>query len=301
MSWTRQAIPVEIKAHSLSDVGTEEIIAKYRRIGFRRVLEIGTGTGYNAALLSHRLGSTQVYSVDIDPRLICQARQRLSRLGYTPTLTAADGIHGMPQHAPFDRIIATCALFAAPAAWTHQLRPGGLALVHIEGPLGAGNLLALRRGDHPVLQGRFLPWWGCFMRRRTTAGPTVGSPRPRKTTQRPTTRYTTVDPTELDGSKQFSFLAQLYLPPGSFRSIRLTDEQVPVTELRAPDGSWCEVTREPDPTGRHTVREAGPTPLWSNVETAWYRWCRLGAPAWHEFGLTVTPTEHHIWHIDPND
>jgi protein-L-isoaspartate(D-aspartate) O-methyltransferase len=142
-----------------------------------RVLEIGTGTGYNAALLSHRLGSAQVCSVDIDPHLVSQARQRLTRLGYTPTVATADGADGLPAHAPFDRIIATCALFAVPAAWIAQLRPGGLALAHIEGPLGAGNLLALRRGDAQVLEGRFLPWWGCFMRRRATARFTPSDPR----------------------------------------------------------------------------------------------------------------------------
>jgi methyltransferase of ATP-grasp peptide maturase system len=266
-----------------------------------RVLEIGTGTGYNAALLAHRLGSAQVCSVDIDPTLVSQARKRLSRLGYTPTVATADGADGLPGHAPFDRIIATCALFAVPAAWIDQLRPDGLALVHIEGPLGAGNLLALRRSDNQELQGRFLSWWGCFMRRRATAGPTVGSPRPTRTTQQPATRHTTVDPTELDGGQQFPFLAQLYLPPGIFRSIWLTDDQISITELRAPDGSWCEITREPDATGRYTVREAGTTPLWSNIETAWNRWHELGAPAWHEFGLTATPTEHHIWHLDPHD
>ena len=265
-----------------------------------RVLEIGTGTGYNAALLAHRLGSAHVYSLDIDPHLVSQARQRLCQLGYAPTLTAADGIDGMPNHAPFDRIIATCALLAVPPAWIHQLRPGGLALVHIEGPLGAGNLLALRRDEQPVLHGRFLPWWGCFMRRRTIAGPTVGSPRPRKTTQSPTTRHTTIDPTELDGSQQFPFLAQLYLPPGSFRSIRLSDDHIPITELRTPDGSWCDITREPDSTGHHTVRQAGPTALWDRIEIAWHRWCQLGAPAWHEFGLTATLTEHHVWHLDPH-
>ncbi len=263
-----------------------------------RVLEVGTGTGYNAALLAHRLGSAQVCSVDIDPNLIYQARQRLSRLGYNPTLVTADGL---PDHAPFDRIIATCALFAVPAAWIEQLRPGGLALVHIEGPLGAGNLLALRRGETQVLEGRFLPWWECFMSRRATAGPTVGSPRPTRTARQPATRHTTVDPAELDGGKHFPFLAQLYLPPGIFRSIRLTDDHVAITELRAPDGSWCENNREPDATGRYIVREAGPTPLCSNIETAWNRWRELGAPAWHEFGLTATPTEHHIWHLDPHD
>ncbi|MGH4021655.1 MAG: methyltransferase domain-containing protein [Pseudonocardiaceae bacterium] len=264
-----------------------------------RVLEIGTGTGYNAALLAHRLGDRNVYSIDIDPALVAHARQRLAGLGYHPTLVAADGADGLAEHAPFDRIIATCSVQAIPIAWMHQLRPGGLALIHLEGPLGAGNLLALHRGKAPTVQGRFLPWWGCFMRRRPTSGPTTGTPRPVPTTEPPTTRHTAVDPAELDGGKMFPFLAQLHLPPDMFRSIRLTDDQTPVTYLAAPDGSWCEITRIPDASGRYAVREAGPTPLWAAIETAWIQWTQLDAPAWHEFGLTATPVSHRIWHRDP--
>jgi methyltransferase of ATP-grasp peptide maturase system len=266
-----------------------------------RVLEIGTGTGYNAALLSHRLGAENVYSIDIDAHLIDNARDRLHRLGYTAaTLAAVDGIEGLPDHAPYDRIIATCALFAVPAAWITQLRPNGLALVHIEGPLGAGNLLALRHVALDTVQGRFLPWWGCFMRRRATAGPSVGSPRPARTGATPITRTTALDPAELDGGARFPFLAQLHLPPGVFRGMWHRDDGTTITELRAPDGSWCEITREPGPDGCHTVREAGPTALCAHIETAWEQWTDLGAPAWHEFGLTATPTRHTIWFGAPN-
>jgi len=263
-----------------------------------RVLEIGTGTGYNAALLAQRLGDQGVCSIDIDPALVQAARDRLARLGYHPTVVTGDGAAGLPDQAPFDRIIATCALSAIPSAWIHQLRPGAQVLVHLTGPLGAGNLTALHRGEQPVLHGRFLPWWGCFMRRRTTAGPTTGSPRPTPTTHSPTTRTTTLNPTELDGG--FAFLAQLHLPVGVFRSIRLADDdQTPLTYLAAPDGSWCEITRHADAHGRYTLREAGPLPLWAAIETAWSQWAQLGAPACHEFGLTITPTRHHIWHRDP--
>jgi protein-L-isoaspartate O-methyltransferase len=79
-----------------------------------RVLEIGTGTGYNAALLCHRLGSQNVFSVDVDPALIAAARSRLARLGYHPTLAAADGAAGIAEHAPYDRIIATCSVPVIP-------------------------------------------------------------------------------------------------------------------------------------------------------------------------------------------
>lgn len=263
-----------------------------------RVLEIGTGTGYNAALLAYRLGDHNVFSVDIDPALVVAAREHLARLGSHPTVVVRDGALGLPEHAPFDRLIATCSLQEVPAAWIDQVRPGGLILAHVEGPLGAGNLTALRRGEQPIVQGRFLPWWGCFMRRRTTAGPTTGSPRPTPTTEPATTRLSTLDPAKLDGG--FQFLAQLHLPPGMFRSIRRSeDDQTPITYLAAPDGSWAEVARTPDTHGHYTVHEAGATRLWTAVESAWTEWTRLGTPPWHEFGITATPTEQRIWHRDP--
>jgi protein-L-isoaspartate O-methyltransferase len=65
-----------------------------------RVLEIGTGTGYNAALLCHRLGSDNVASLDIDAELVDTARQRLAALGFHPTLTTGDGAAGLAAHAP---------------------------------------------------------------------------------------------------------------------------------------------------------------------------------------------------------
>lgn len=80
------------------------------------VLEIGTGTGYNTALLCHRLGSVNVTSIDIDPILVEQARDRLRELGYRPHLEAVDGVVGCPGRAPFDRTIATVGLAQVPRA-----------------------------------------------------------------------------------------------------------------------------------------------------------------------------------------
>lgn len=73
-----------------------------------------------------------------------------------------------------------------------------------------------------------------------------------------------------------------------------------MTYLAAPDGSCCEVTREPDAAGRHAVRQAGPTRLWPAIETAYSEWNGLGNPEIHEFGLTATPDQQVIWHRDPD-
>ncbi len=89
------------------------------------VLEIGTGTGYNAALLCERLGSRHVYSVDLRPEQIQSATRALHATGHSPTLATADGANGLPEHSPYDRILATCSVQYIPPAWIEQLRPGG--------------------------------------------------------------------------------------------------------------------------------------------------------------------------------
>src|SRR5262249_12648785 len=89
-----------------------------------RGLEIGTGTGYNAALLAHRLGSGNVHTVDIDPDLVESARKRLAYCGFTPTCVAGDGSAGHPAGALYDRVLATCAVARIPQAWLTQTVPG---------------------------------------------------------------------------------------------------------------------------------------------------------------------------------
>ncbi|MBX6768888.1 MAG: methyltransferase domain-containing protein, partial [Actinomadura rubrobrunea] len=87
------------------------------------VLEIGTGTGYTAALLCQRLGSQHVATVDIDPELTDTARRRLAHAGYRPDITTGDGLLGDPAHAPYDRVLATVAHEDVPYAWVEQTRP----------------------------------------------------------------------------------------------------------------------------------------------------------------------------------
>lgn len=95
--------------------------------GGERVLEIGAGTGYNAALLSELVGpSGSVVTVDVDDELVGAARRQLDAAGYPHVRTVcADGVLGDPRDAPFDRIIATVGVEAVPAAWIAQLREGG--------------------------------------------------------------------------------------------------------------------------------------------------------------------------------
>ncbi|MEV8597852.1 methyltransferase domain-containing protein [Streptomyces sp. NPDC052012] len=117
-----------------------------------RVLEIGTGSGYNAALLAHRLGDDDlVTTIDLDPEITESARRHLAAAGHHPAVVTGDGARGVPARAPFDRIIATCALPSIPPAWPAQCRPGGRILA----PYATG-VIALTVRDAGHAEGRFL-------------------------------------------------------------------------------------------------------------------------------------------------
>jgi protein-L-isoaspartate(D-aspartate) O-methyltransferase len=117
-----------------------------------RVLEIGAGSGYNAALLAHRLGDDDlVTTVDLEPEITESARRHLDAAGYHPVVVTGDGARGVPERAPFDRIIATCALPSIPRTWLAQCRPGGLILT----PLATGLVLLTVR-DAGQAEGPFL-------------------------------------------------------------------------------------------------------------------------------------------------
>jgi protein-L-isoaspartate(D-aspartate) O-methyltransferase len=116
------------------------------------VLEIGTGSGYNAALLAHRLGDDDlITTVDLDPELTASARRHLDAAGHHPVVVTGDGARGVPDRAPFDRIIATCALPSLPRAWLAQCRPAA----RIVAPFATG-LVALTVRDAGHAEGRFL-------------------------------------------------------------------------------------------------------------------------------------------------
>ena len=98
-----------------------------------RVLEIGTGTGYNAALMGRIIAPAgQVISIDIDPELLATAIRHLNAADISNVLvTKGDGFLGNPEHAPYDRILATCAVRSISWPWIEQLAPGGILLVNL--------------------------------------------------------------------------------------------------------------------------------------------------------------------------
>jgi protein-L-isoaspartate(D-aspartate) O-methyltransferase len=130
-----------------------------------RVLEIGTGSGYQAAILADM--GMEVYSMEIVPELAAEADARLKRLGYDVQVRAGDGYYGWPEAAPFDAIIVTAAPDQVPQPLIGQLKPGGRLVIPI-GPVGAiqtlwqftaeenDQLIARNLGDV-----RFVPFTRC--------------------------------------------------------------------------------------------------------------------------------------------
>jgi protein-L-isoaspartate(D-aspartate) O-methyltransferase len=95
-----------------------------------RVLEIGTGSGYQAAVLSHLV--SQVYSMEIIAELGKESRQRMQRLGYENiSIRIEDGYNGWPEEAPFDSIIVTAAISHIPPPLVSQLKPGGRMVIPV--------------------------------------------------------------------------------------------------------------------------------------------------------------------------
>lgn len=260
-----------------------------------RVLEIGTGTGYNAALLSHRLGDGRVFSVDIEPDVVRLAAERLARVGYHPTLATVDGEQGLPEHAPYDRIIATVAAPAVPWTWVEQVVDGGLILVDIKLAPNAGNLVLLRRSSD-YAEGRFDPTWANFMSMRHHEPPSPtrrGMRRAGVITRR--TSLAVTRPWEIP---TLWFLTQL-IARGEL-SYGFTGPDMVTAFITSEDGSRADIEeRLSGPVG-HRVREGGPSSLWRIVERAYLEWTECGEPGWDRFGLTVTPDEQVVWLDEPS-
>ncbi|HEX8526403.1 protein-L-isoaspartate(D-aspartate) O-methyltransferase [Allosphingosinicella sp.] len=128
-----------------------------------RVLEVGTGSGYQAAVLSGLVG--EVFSIEIVEPLARSARERLAGLGYANvTVRAGDGYAGWPEHSPFDKIIVTAAAPRVPQPLIDQLRPGGRMVIPVGTASDAHDLLLLiekgadgRIRRRSILPVRFVP------------------------------------------------------------------------------------------------------------------------------------------------
>ncbi|WBB58042.1 methyltransferase domain-containing protein [Streptomyces sp. WMMC500] len=259
------------------------------------VLEIGTGTGWNAALLSHRLGSNNVVTVEVDEPSAQAASMRLQKAGFHPTTVVADGTQGYAPRARYDRVIATCSTGRIPSAWLEQTKPGGV-IVAPWGPTYGGEAIArLTVADDGTASGRFAGS-SAFMRLRS------------QRTKRPHVReYLRGEPWPADGVKSLTGLSPDAVGdwPVMFAIGLQVPEAFPWMESYR-DGSytlwlrdtavvsWATADCEPD-RSEFEVVQAGPRRLWDEVEAAYGWWVDQGRPGFERFGLTVTPEGERAW------
>ncbi|MFI9149540.1 methyltransferase domain-containing protein [Streptomyces sp. NPDC053367] len=259
-----------------------------------RVLEIGTGTGYNAALLCARLGDADVSSVDVDAALVDAARARLANLGYEPHLLACDGTQGYPgQQASFDRIIATCSVPHVPTAWLEQLGPGGILLTDVSLGIEGGLVRLSARGDGRA-RGFFTTVSGRFMPARADA---QGYPAQECQERAPTTgsRSTVLTAAAIRAHYPLRLALAFHLP--RVELVYYADEAGTALQLQRGDGSWARVPLAGDDTGVVTYG-GGDDELWKQAEAAWEWWNSAGRPDQDRFGYArESDGGAYVWHI----
>ncbi|MFB9905156.1 ATP-grasp peptide maturase system methyltransferase [Allokutzneria oryzae] len=263
--------------------------------GGEKVLEIGTGTGYNAALLCHRLGPRNVSTVDVDPIVLRRAAANLERAGYRPVLATADGESGYPPTAPYDRVLATCAVSRIPLPWLAQTVVGGQIVTTLHRPIGAG-LVRITAGRNGTAEGTVLPADGRFMPLRAHRGPEVTELlRPVADRSAPSATTTLGMNVVTSPASAFEFFAGLALP-GVRHAAGTADGDVRQSWLLHPDGSWVRHTSE---RGHHRVEQGGPRRLWDETELAYERWRELGEPRREQFRVTVSKDGQWLWLDEP--
>ncbi|MFJ9691874.1 methyltransferase domain-containing protein [Kitasatospora sp. NPDC101183] len=260
-----------------------------------RVLEQGTGTGWNAALLSHRLGDANVTTVEVDRQVHTRARSALHAVGYRPTAICEDGTLGWSANAPYDRIIATFGLRAVPRAWIEQTRPGGLILA----PFGthysnADALVRLTVHGDGTAGGPFLQPVE-FMKMRShrlprPQYPTDGGTVAESTTSTALPPHGRFDPFPLAAGLHLRDVTHAVQPHGDgARTLWLYSLTTP---------AWSAATFR-DGEAIHPVRQCGARHLWDEFERTLTWWYRAGEPGVDRLGLTVTPSGWHAWLDDP--
>jgi protein-L-isoaspartate(D-aspartate) O-methyltransferase len=265
-----------------------------------RVLEIGTGTGYHAALLAARLGDDAVSTIEIDPTVAQQARTSLAAAGYAPTVITGDGAAGFPDGAPYDRIIATASVRPGelPYSWVTQTRAGGIIVTPWGPDYHNGVMARLVVAEDGTASGR-LSGNLAFMRLRAQQD-----------------MLCLLDDGETGDAEETTTSLWVYEVVGEFSGALVAGLLVPhchkIVEddpddeyhhlVRVHDsitGSWATVDVHRGSTA-HPVRQHGPRRLWDEIEQAHAWWVTHDRPTYTRLGVTVTGTGQWTWLDHPD-
>ncbi|THA28310.1 methyltransferase domain-containing protein [Streptomyces sp. A1277] len=270
-----------------------------------RVLEIGTGTGWNAALLAHKVGEENVVSVEVDAAVAVRAREALVHFFGAPMeIIHGDGYAGAPGHGPFDRVIATCAVRELPFAWVAQTRPGGIVVA----PWGtdftnADGLVKLRVGpDGDSASGHFTGPVEFMKLRAQRAAPIdheAYAPRPPDSAPSLESGPAPADLAAGDRFSALTFALGLRVPDCTYIAARKQHGAQPHWFYSRNDRSWaCALTQDGQDT---RVWQHGPRHLWDEVRAAHGWWLARGRPEWPRFGLTVSSAGQRVWLDEPGN
>ncbi|MDH6188925.1 protein-L-isoaspartate O-methyltransferase [Streptomyces sp. CZ24] len=271
--------------------------------GDHRVLEIGTGTGWNAALLAHRAGAGNVVTVEVDGAVAERAERALGVFGAPVRVVHGDGFQGFPEGAPYDRIIATCGLRSLPFAWVRQSRPGGV----IVAPWGThySNADAIARlvvaEDGRSASGAFAGPVEFMKLRSQRLPPVVHRAYVPDTVAAGQETTTTVGEAAFAGDRFGAGRFALGLRVGACLNVVAGKRggARPVWFYGLTDRSWACVMFRDGAAAR--VWQSGPRRLWDEAEAALTWWEERGRPGHERFGLTVTAVGQSAWLDDPAD
>lgn len=241
------------------------------------ILESGTGTGYNAAILCHLLGDHAVTTIEIDPDLRREALERLDSLGYHPAADPAGRLH--------DRILATHAVDHVPYGWIRWSKPGAVILTDLRPPsntdIGAWLKLTVNP-DGKTATGKLMPPRGYFMSARKVAEfADIGHQLSELTFE------------EHQARAELMVERETQLSPAVFQDETFGFyfwrqsidvwwwNQNETINLNASDGSWAQVQDG-------TVNLIGPRDIWAEAERAHQRWQTAGQPDMSEWTVKVT-------------
>jgi protein-L-isoaspartate(D-aspartate) O-methyltransferase len=257
------------------------------------VLEIGTGTGYNAAVLS-TLGADRITTIELDETIAEQARKSLETGGYQICAVVGDGSFGYPPNAPYDRVIATASAETIPYPWIEQTRPGGRIVAPVAVSFHeTAALAALDIHDDGTAQGPFVGDVS-FMRLRGQRPELVelDDSGPYDTSTIETDLRDVIEGTDYT----MQFVMGLMVPGiQEGRIFEFAEEDGhPSPCVRDPKtGSWASFTPAED--GRHLLRQHGPRRLMDELCHAYGMWQERRRPNVTRFGLTITPTSQRPW------
>jgi protein-L-isoaspartate O-methyltransferase len=260
------------------------------------ILDVGTGSGYGAALLTARYGSGRVTSIDVDGYLTAAAASRLSGLGLHPAIVTCDAAGELP--GTFDRIVPMVSLPAIPPSWLAALRPEGRLVFSLA---GGPVLITARKTADGGAAGRVEYERAGFMAARHGTGCPArhlvpGVAEDAEGDEVTTSPYPVVDPAwgwELDA------VLSVTAPGLACSATTSPDTGITTTWITHPDGSWARACGRPGQPA--TVHQAGPRRLWDILDAVRADWLTHGyLPLWGASAVIEADGTCHLskghWH-----